>query len=194
MPILNSPPDWAVVGATIDLWHGCTGNDLTAIRRHGRIDPTRGRPDPDFGRGFYTTTIERQARQWAWQRYYELPPSAQGGGNQPLALRFRIPRCRLGALQSLHFVLGRFDNEGYWSLVHHCRSSTAARILHHNHPDPAQGGWYDVVWGPVSAFWQQRVAMADADQVSFHTDKAVDVLNDLMQTGNPNDFTFHPIP
>src|SRR5207253_3837631 len=34
-------------------------------------DLTAGRVDRDFGRGFYTTTLEKQARHWAWLRFYD---------------------------------------------------------------------------------------------------------------------------
>ena len=41
-----------------------------------------------------------------------------------------------------------------------------------------------MVSGPVAAFWQQRSAMLDADQYSFHTQRGVDVLNDLVAKGS----------
>ncbi len=194
MPILYPPPAWTTLSDSVILWHGCTGNDYAQINNHGRIDPTTGRPDSDFGRGFYATTRERQARQWAWKRYYDLPLDQQGGGNQPITLRFRVPRDKLSQLESLCFVLGDFASEDYWALVHHCRQSTPAAIRHHHHPDPTRKGWYDIVIGPVAAFWRQRVAMADADQISFHTDRAVDLLNDLMKTGKASDFQVIPVP
>ena len=37
--------------------------------------------------------------------------------------------------------------------------------------------YYDVVYGPVSAFWQQRLAIQDVDQVSFHTERSITLLN-----------------
>ena len=41
-----------------------------------------------------------------------------------------------------------------------------------------------MVSGPVAAFWQQRSAMLEADQYSFHTLRGVDVLNDLVVAGS----------
>ena len=150
-----------------------------------------------------------QARQWAWGRFYKwqaLHPT--GTGNQPVVLRFRVRRCKLpGAtapldegldeLASLAFVLADYHYEDYWSLVQHCRQSTPAAIHDHRHP---VGGWYDLVSGPVAAFWEQRVAMDDADQFSFHTEKAVRLLNVRIQeglkagpNGDPDYYTWHPV-
>ena len=105
-----------------------------------------------------------------------------------MTLRFRLSRISLSRLESLAFVLGDFDNEDYWSLVHHCRSSTIRNLKHHLHPDPGRQGWYDTIIGPVAAFWQQRVAMPDADQISFHTTAAADLLNGLIRSGARADF------
>jgi hypothetical protein len=37
------------------------------------------------------------------------------------------------------------------------------------HRRPADGGWYDVVFGPVAAAWEDRSVIRGADQVSVHT-------------------------
>src|SRR2546430_441413 len=74
------------------LWHGCTALEKDAIEAGG-IDLSRCAVDTDFGRGFYVTTLERQARQWAFERYYDWEysnPSATG--NQAVVLRFRVRR------------------------------------------------------------------------------------------------------
>ena len=69
MPIWNGALPWiAPRNRRLDLWHVCTTADKDAIEKRG-IDPLKGRPNTDFGRGFYTTTVERQARHWAWARY-----------------------------------------------------------------------------------------------------------------------------
>jgi hypothetical protein len=39
------------------------------------------------------------------------------------------------------------------------------------------GGWYDVVIGPVAASWRTRLTIYDADQISFHTPGAAALLN-----------------
>ncbi len=167
------------------LWHGCTATDALAIFRNG-IDIAVCRPDADFGKGFYLTTIEQQARQWAWRRYYESLPSRQAA-NQPAILRFRVMRHRLAKLESLHSVLGDYEAEAFWSLVQHCRQSTIASVRHHELPDSAKAGWYDMASGPVAAFWKQRVAMLGSDQISVHTAAAAGVLNELIQGGNVAD-------
>ncbi len=163
------------------LWHGCTVEDKDNLEAAG-IDLTQCRVDSDFGRGFYTTTVRRQAEHWAWDRA-RWKIANRRRGTRPVVLRFLVPRVRLGKLLSLQFVLGDFHNEDFWSLVQHCRRSVPAARgrseVVHDHRCP-ELGWYDVVVGPVSAFWEQRVAMTDADQVSFHTPKAVRILNGLM--------------
>ena len=180
------------------LWHGTQTVALRAIET--AIDLKRCAVDTDFGRGFYATTLERQARLWAWDQFYRWQaknPTATGV--QPVVLRFRFRRHStdpvrsdrdrgLDSLNFLDFIRGEYDNEDYWSLVQHCRSSQPAGPGGtppenvHNHKRPP-GGWYDVVSGPVAAFWDQRVAMADADQYSFHTDTAIAILQDLIATG-----------
>ncbi|SRR6266851_1174673 len=202
-PILNPAPLWQPDRSEfIILWHGCTALDKDAIEQNG-IDLTVCRPNADFGRGFYTTTLERQARHWAWSRFYEWQGKSPGiTGNYPVVLRFRVKRYGkkgLDKLSSLQFVLGDYDNEDYWSLVQHCRQSTAQTINDHK---PPSGGWYDLVSGPVAAFWSQRVAMNGSDQISFH-EKGIKVLNDLIDQGkgkgpdgrgDPDYFQWSPMP
>jgi len=208
--ILNPAPSWQPDRSEyLILWHGCTAFDKTAIQAN-LIDLNHCAVDTDFGRGFYTTTLERQARQWAWGRFYKwqlLNPS--GTGNQPVTLRFRVRRYGkvgsrravdrgLDQLASLVFVLADYHYEDYWSLVQHFRQSTQSVINDHRHPN---GGWYDLVSGPVAAFWEQRVAMNDADQFSFHTKKGVQLLNALIReglksglNGNPDYYSWQPVP
>jgi hypothetical protein len=64
--------------------------------------------------------------------------------------------------------------------VQHCRQSVpassgvAGSVRDHC---VAKSGWFDIVTGPVAAFWEQRVLMKDADQISFHTVNIVDPEN-----------------
>jgi len=201
--ILNPAPPWQPDRSEfIILWHGCTVFDKDEIEQYG-IDLKKCRVNADFGRGFYTTTLERQARHWAWHRYYEWQGNNPGKpGNRPVVLRFRVKRYGregLDELSSLQFVLGDYDNEDFWSLVQHCRQSTAQTINDHKR---LPGGWYDIVCGPVAAFWTQRVAMNGADQFSFHENGAI-VLNDLINkgkgkgpngNGDPDYYQWAPIP
>jgi hypothetical protein len=176
------------------LWHGCTAADQAAIVKSG-VDPLRGRIDTDFGRGFYTTTIKRQARQWAWARYYDLSYKRPRPANiSPVVLRFEVDPHALAALNTLSFVGGSFTDTDFWSLVQHCRQSITTSIRDHKGPPlPPSGGWYDVVTGPVAAFWTQRVAMQDADQVSFHTAKAAALLTGLIRGPDKSKFVFEDV-
>jgi Protein of unknown function (DUF3990) len=195
-PIYDSSPSWlSGVSDSITLYHGCTDFDRLAIES-GRIDPKRGnlhvdvrlgRINTDFGRGFYTTTVERQARQWAWQRYYD-PKFKRKTGNSPTVLVFKVQRSELAKLKSLCFALAGYNSSnGYWSLVQHCRQSdpNLTPPLIQDHDGPVSDGanrWFDICYGVVSAFWRQQVAMLDADQVSFHTDAAASILDSLIKS------------
>jgi hypothetical protein len=199
VPAQFAAPSWQPDRSDyVILWHGCTVLEKNAIEAGG-IDLSRCAVDADFGRGFYVTTLERQARQWAWERLYDWEhdhPTATG--NQPVVLRFRVRRYSLtprmsdlddglDKLLSLHFVRGDYDNDDYWGLVQHCRRSVpadpaagVAEVVHdHRHPPT---GWYELVSGPVSAQWAQRVAMAGSDQLSFHGD-GLALLNALIARG-----------
>lgn len=170
--VLFKPPPWSgSTASTCVLYHGCTEQDADNIENYG-IDLSRCRPDADFGKGFYLTTHKRQAQQWAWYRHYSLP-AHQRATNPAVILAFSLSRNDLADLEHLAFVRGDFGNESLWSLIHRFRDKPTGR-------DHARGlgagTWFDVVWGPVSVLWQQRNAMADADQVSFHTEQAVALL------------------
>lgn len=196
MAILNPAPSWQSRSTDVVLWHGCTSYDVPSLQ--GGIDPMKGRIDTDFGRGFYTTTISRQARHWAWNRYYDLLYKSRRPGSgplQPMLVEFRVPRHELASLSCLAFGPGDYDNQDYWSLVQHCRQSgplgSSAIVNHHFGPRSlCPGDWYDIVCGPVSAFWEQRAAMQSADQVSFHTYDAAVVLNRALGIGPPS-FSVH---
>ena len=177
------------------LYHGCLRRDATAILRGG-VRHDLGRPDVDFGRGFYTTTLRRQAEDWAYLRHKERPLNVRGRpDDHPVVLWFRVPRESLARLDHLAFVRADYDAEDYWSLVQHCRgsipASTGAATVVRDHARPAshgRGGWYDLASGPVAAFWQQRVAMQGCDQLSFHTPAAVRVLDDVLAGGRNADW------
>jgi hypothetical protein len=111
--------------------------------------------------------------------------------NQPVVLRFRFDRFELAKLSFTAFVLSYPTKNDFWSLVQHCRQSTTGAIRDHRGPVTVWDGtnWYDVVCGPVSAFWRQRYAMQDTDQFSFHTEPAVELLNRLIDTGDPKQYS-----
>lgn len=184
-----APPHWRPrFNRHIRLWHGTIRDHATAMLKPPYIRHDIGRANTDFGRGFYTTTLEKQARQWAWLQHFASPAGVRRRrGNQPMVIWFRVPWARLAALQSLALSVSDQSYDPYWSLVFHCRSSPLAGAPHDHCRIDLAGkivGWYDLVSGPVAAMWRQRVAMPDTDQYSFHTTAAVTVLNDLIVTGN----------
>ena len=199
MPILHPAPGWTKPHSRyVILWHGCTTDDKNGIELNG-VDPAKGAPNTDFGRGFYLTTIERQARHWAWSRFYD-PKFTRTTGIQPVVLRFRVDRHKLAKLRSLSFGSGDYGNEDFWSLVQHSRQSTPTADppphIINDHAGPVRAGgcrWYDMVPGPVAAFWEQRSAMHDADQISFHTKKAAQLLTDLIRSGDPGQYQWNPV-
>ncbi len=149
------------------LYHGTLDRHTDSILSGG-VRPIHGNPGTDFGQGFYTSTLERQAYSWSWQL-----ATRQGG--TPAVIRFDVERDELASLDCLWFIRGGYDASDFWSFVVHCRSGAAG------HARAENGGWYDVVAGPVTASWRQRLAFHDVDQMSFHTDSA----SQLLSTSNP---------
>lgn len=156
------PPVWT--NQSVRLYHGTTLAHAGEITASGvRIEASRFKTD--FGRGFYTTTLEHQARTWAWD-------VRRKRGGRPVVVYADVDREELATLETLTFVRGDFAAEDYWSFVVHCRLAGA------DHARPLdEKGHYDLVVGPVAASWQQRSLMAGYDQLSFHTRRAEQVLN-----------------
>jgi hypothetical protein len=208
-PIHNAAPPWqAPRSEYITLWHGCTERDKDSIEKNG-IDLAYCALNTDFGRGFYTTTLERQAEHWAVGRLRDWQKKFPGLPNRAVKMRFRMRRFApakskstkiavhergMDKFSALAFVVGDFHYEDYWSLVQHCRQSVPGAMRDHcRPPGHPGGGWYDLVSGPVAAFWDQRVAMDDSDQFSFHTKAGIDVLNALIHeglNGNPDHYSW----
>jgi Protein of unknown function (DUF3990) len=158
----NVPNSW--YNQKLVLFHGTIDTEAPAIV--AKVDISKGRRNTDFGRGFYTTTILRQAKSWAWTRTQRKP------GSKLAVVRLEIERDALAGLQALWFVRGSFDAEDFWSLIFHCRNGNKP------HGRKAHSiSEYDVVIGPAAASWKQRLAIHDADQVSFHTPAAEALLN-----------------
>lgn len=97
-PLLYPAPPWQPDRSEyVVLWHCCTALARDSIEATG-IDLARCAVDTDFGRGFYTTTLERQARSWAWrQRQQWLKKNPGSAGNPAVVLRFRVRRYTLAA-------------------------------------------------------------------------------------------------
>lgn len=161
-PIVFAPPPW--LNQDIVVYHGTVDTFAPAIQS-GPIVVGLGKPNTDFGPGFYTTTQLRQAHMWAAQIAATRP------GTSPAVIEIKIKRLLLAGLETIAFVRGDFDAEDYWSLIHHCRKGAL------DHGRGPSAPYYDVVYGPVAAFWNQRMIIADADQISFHTANAETVLN-----------------
>lgn len=160
--LLNPPPPWT--NRRLVLYHGTTVDGAAEILQTGvRID--RGTIDCDFGRGFYTTTLRRQADHWAWKL------ASRTEGAVPAVLEFEVDRNHLSRLDTLSFVRGDYDARDFWSFVVHCR------LKGPDHVRTGAGQYYDVVIGPVAAFWDQYMTMQGSDQISFHTHEAERLLN-----------------
>lgn len=124
------------------------------------------RPFTDFGQGFYTTTSLGQARERANARARRAAKPRRRGVAPAVVLGFKVDRDWLASLESLVFLR---DIQDYWSFVTACRTGLSL------HGRAAGRGPFDVVYGPVT-IWPQRLVIADCDQVSFHTQAAVQAL------------------
>lgn len=187
-PILNPASPWVSPRSrTVTLFHGTTAKSAKAILQHG-IDLSKCRPQTDFGLGFYLTSLKRQARHWAWIRYFKLSFSEQSQ-DQPAVLWLLLERISLAQLESLQFVLADYHFEDYWSFVQHCRQSQRRQNNVHDRP-----GWYDMVGGPVAADWRQRTTVSGADQFSFHEGRGCDLLNHVLRNGvQRHDYDWEPV-
>jgi hypothetical protein len=160
--MLYPPALWT--NGPVRLYHGTVETHARAIVAAG-VSVVRGRTGTDFGPGFYTTTLERQAKTWAYQL------ARRNRGARAAVVAVDVDREVLASLETLAFVRGDFDAEDYWSLVVHCRTGA----IHHGRKRSSR--LYDVVVGPVASFWQQRLLIQGVDQASFHTPAAESVLN-----------------
>ena len=156
------PPPWD--GERVTLYHG-TVESAVASPLTG-VDLRFAQGNRDFGRGFYTTTLLRQAVAWAYQSATDARATVE-----PAVIAFDMSLDDLARLDTLSFVRGEFEADRFWSLVWRCRQIDA------HHGRLSNGGWYDLVVGPVAADWQQRMPMAGYEQLSFHTERAVSLLN-----------------
>jgi hypothetical protein len=161
------PPLASWTNQAIVLYHGTLDLHVASIRT--AVTVLLGRSHTDFGQGFYTTTVENQARLWAWQ--LALRKGTIHPGCRAAVVRFDVPRDDLAGLDAVWFVRGLPDATDFWSLVSHCRTGGAT------HGRAAAPGWYDVAIGPVAASWRRRIAFPDMDQISFHTPKAAGILD-----------------
>lgn len=167
----NTPVTWT--NQEITLYHGTLTKHVASLTNG--INPLLGRPCTDFGVGFYTTTLVDQAKSWAWEAACRAIAAGDGTATGSV-LVYTLSREKAAALPSLAFVRGDWDAEDFWSFVFHCRHGLPG----HGRPasvssDPSLRV-YDIVYGPVAAFWPQRALIAGADQISFHTLRAASLL------------------
>jgi Protein of unknown function (DUF3990) len=170
------------------LFHGCSHTSLhDSYRNQGgirlnspihNIDLSLCDTRTDFGQGFYTTTSEHQAMQWANQQVRRKFVH-QGTYDNAIVLRLEVDRNPLADLKTLTFVSSTAD---FWNFIEYCRNGFPP------HAPQVQGTQttYDVVYGPVS-IWPQWLVVKDCDQISFHTPDALKVLPMVYHhsTGHP---------
>ena len=155
------------VNQDLVLFHGTLDVHEAAVL--GGVNVAAGSAFTDFGRGFYTTTLERQARLWALQL-------AQQTGRGPAVIRFIVSRKALAGLDCLWFVRGHYDAHDFWNFVNHCRRGGAHLR--------GGGSWYDAVVGPVARKPASlRKTLFSFDQVSFHTNRSAALLDNCLQAG-----------
>lgn len=126
LPVL---PKWAEIKDCISLWHGTSTLALDSILKG--VDPSFGERRRDFGRGFYTTTYEVQAREWAAKITRKEQLRRRDSTIEGAAILFRVPLIKLAPLHTLAFVRPDHDNQLFWGFVCHCRGCPEGKP-----PDP----------------------------------------------------------
>lgn len=162
---VKSPAPWR--NEPTRLYHGTLTSFVPRILE--RVEPGVGAADCDFGQGFYTTTWEAQA--WDWARRVADLERLGGRGAEPAVVYFDLARNSFAGLDVLAFVRGEYDAAGYWSLVWHCHE------LRGPHRPGAEPAMYDAVVGPVAKAWRRREAFSLYEQFSFHTTRAAATLD-----------------
>jgi len=108
--------------------------------------------------------------------YDDFDGSSRAVGQRPgrrASCRFhRSTEGRPRRIDSLSFVRGDDDSDDFWSLVSYCRGGGPG------HARAVSNGEYDVVYGLVTRAGVKRV-YKEYDQVSFHTERSISLLNSL---------------
>ena len=157
-PLADRSPlvDRAGQPPVLDLYHGTAARHAETIRRDG-IDLTYGRPDSDFGKGFYVTRDLDQAVEWM---------KHQTRGEPGSVLHYQVPADELHSLNGRSFPGA---DTAWQDLVRGMRSQS----------DPMHP--YDWVEGPLLLNPQDFVAgkppVTGGHQISVHTPDAVDLMN-----------------
>lgn len=160
---ISYPPAIPWQNQDIQLFHGTLLRFAESVV--SQVDLKFARAETDFGRGFYTTTNEAQARRFA--RVHSDQQMQQGA-----VVSITLPREEMARLTTIGFVLGDSGAEDFWSFVHFCRSGATG------HGRKGATSFYDAVLGPVTRnWWKQRTLYPSFDQISFHTEEAMICLN-----------------
>lgn len=164
-------PSWT--NQNVVLFHGTTLDRLSdyalaegEVIEDFNVDLSRSRSLTDFGRGFYTTTIETQAEDWASSLTVRSSYGRRPVRTKPVVLEFSVDRDELSKLDSLAFVWGHLDLR---SFVETCRTSADS----HNRSNGHQ--FFDIVYGPLTRYPERKVD-EDRDQISVHTVEGVKCL------------------
>jgi len=166
----------------LSTYHGCDDISAQQILANG-IDLTKGKPLTDFGQGFYTTTNLHQAKNWANIRVRRL--TRRQPTSTATIIRFELDRNLLAQRHLLCFVTeGSSISSDYWEFVRYCRKIGHSHKLSIKRAEPTTN--YDLVFGLVS-IWPQTLVIKDCDQISFHTDAALQtiVTRDIIAQGDP---------
>jgi hypothetical protein len=149
--------------APLILYHSTLAIHAKSIEE--KVDLSKVDPISDFGKGFYTTTSKQQAKV-----YSKLLIRKNDDKKVETAIvEFTVDRNLIASLESLSFVRMAKDANDFWNLVEACRKRGQSH--------KENQAWYDLVIGPVASAFQKRIAWSDYDQVSFHTERAVEILN-----------------
>jgi hypothetical protein len=93
------PADWR--NPDLKLYHGTIRAYAESIALKG-VDLGLARNDSDFGRGFYTTTLWRQAAEWARYRYVRLSENEQADpAYAPAVVAYSVQREALAGMDAL---------------------------------------------------------------------------------------------
>lgn len=168
------------------LYHGTTLFDLRAydvkigtVLTDFSIELSRCREFTDFGRGFYLTSSENQAINWANVGVDKYKYRKKSKSNtKAVLLVYEVNRENLAKLDYLAFGAETIE---FKQFVRHCRTNGA------KHNRSTSGGVFDVVYGPLTRYPSDGI-FSEADQISFHSEQSLDVLGKpkVWQIGGPS--------
>lgn len=148
----------------LQLFHGTHQIAADQIKAEGRFALERTRLSNDFGQGIYTTTNFNQVEVWA-EKAATRASHANGNYVKPRILVAEMDRNKLSQRSILFFI--RYSPD-FIDLIEHCRAG--------NIHSPSNNK-YDVIAGPLSRH-PRRGVFRGKDQISFHTQKACELLFD----------------